>query len=169
MRGIGNGRHYYDDFPVYGGPFFVFSFTLARRAAAAHEPSQKMNKSQDLVASSGPKFVHTRTPRIKRIKTTTKSWTTRKRENTATSMEARNGSMIPLYKFNAQIGFRWSGITRLLPCPTSMLFFFRLVLSSAAHESRQVFFSPSIVDYWTQFYAPTQHEEREVFLVVIKV
>jgi hypothetical protein len=30
-------------------------------------------------------------------------------------MEARNGWVTPLYKFNAQIGFRWSGITRLLP------------------------------------------------------
>jgi hypothetical protein len=42
----------------------------------------------------------------KRIKTTTKSGTRRRRENVATSMEARNGWVTPLYKFNAQIGFR---------------------------------------------------------------
>ena len=163
MRGIGNGRHYYRLFPCIRPPVFRLFFFTCEKSSRRPWTKSKMNKSQDLVASSGPTFVHTRTPKIKRIKTTTKSWTTRKRENTATSMEARNGSMIPLYKFNAQIGFRWSGITRLLPCPTSMLFFLRLVLSSAAHESRQVFFSPSIVDYWTQFYAPTQHGEKASF------
>jgi hypothetical protein len=78
-------------------------------------------------------------------------------------MEARNGWVTPLYKFNAQIGFRWSGITRLLPCPTSMLFFLRLVvLSSAGHESGQVFSPLQLSTIEPQFYAPTQHGEKEL-------
>jgi hypothetical protein len=80
MRGIGNGRHY-DDFPVYGRPFFIFSFSrfclsTRKAAAAAHEPKSKTNKSQDLVASSGATFVHTRT---QENKNNNKKWNKKKK------------------------------------------------------------------------------------------
>jgi hypothetical protein len=107
MRGIGDGRHY-DDFPVYGRPFFIFSFSrfclsTRKAAAAAHEPSQKRIKAKTWSPVPGQRLF---TRGHKRIKTTTKSGTRRRRENVATSMEARNGWVTPLYTFNAQIGFR---------------------------------------------------------------
>ncbi len=168
MRGIVNGSHY-DDFPVYGRPFFIFSFSLLfvyEKSSRRPRTKSKTNKSQDLVASSGATFVHTRTQENKNNNKKLNKKKKRKRCDLHGSAKRLGDSIVQIQCANRIQMIRHytatvpSYIYALLPSTCS---FFLLGMN------RGRCFLPFNCRLLNTILCPTQHGGKEVLLVALPI